>query len=161
RPRELVRSKPTDSLLAEHPSSPLREPGTIASLRRTRRFHPVTQENVEAHAMSVVAEGDAAVAPRDTAELDAHRGGVRVVSVLDELNDGEDLVADQLGPDELEEPGTWSELDHPGLQSLSHSLCPFSSNRKKLFAIVSAVTGGTALPIWVHWSDREPQNAYS
>jgi hypothetical protein len=75
--------------------------------------------------MSIIADGDAAITLRDTSELDAHRGCVGIVSVLDELGDSKNFVADQLGTDELEEPGTWSELDQSGLHSLGHLLSSF------------------------------------
>ncbi|XXX65356.1 hypothetical protein WME82_43765 [Sorangium sp. So ce128] len=104
--RQLVRCKAANALLAQHAAPSGGEATAIASLRAAGRLHPAGHQGVEVHSVPVVANEDLSMLTRDAGELDRDARGIGIVRVLHELRERDDLVADQLGTDQLQEPCT-------------------------------------------------------
>ena len=110
-PGQLVRGKPTDTFLAEDPPPAGCHAPTGSSLGATGRLHPAAEKRFQIHAAAIVRHGDGPFRCTHAAELDADHRGVGVVRVLHQLGDREDVIADQLRADQLEEPRARPELD--------------------------------------------------
>jgi hypothetical protein len=70
----------------------------------------MAKESIEVHAQSVIAYNDLSSSRRDSFELDHDDRRIRIVSILDQLGDGQHIVAYELRTYELQQPGTRPEL---------------------------------------------------
>jgi hypothetical protein len=72
----------------------------------------MAKESVEVHARAVIADNDLTRSRRHSFELDHDGRRICGVSVLDQLGDGQHIVAYELRTYELQQPGTWPELNN-------------------------------------------------